>query len=279
MLRFLRIFLKPSVKKTPAAAPDQELYREEIADHPHLPEHIRIDANDFYERTGYQIKNEEYFLQAFVHRSYLQLTSSKDLRSNERLEFLGDSILNFIVAEYLYSRFPEAEEGDLTKVRSRLVSGRALAECAHRLHLADFIFMSPSANQSLHSGSDSILIDACEAVVAAMYLDGGLVAARAFVEEHILKRFPPALMAKDENYKSRLLEFVQARGSDIPRYLTVNEEGPDHNPVFTVEVQMNGKTLGMGIGRSKKVAEQMAASKALEYLVTHADEEKAKQTS
>lgn len=267
MFRFLRIFLKPASKRQVLSSPEQEIEQEDIVEHPMLPEFVRIDADDFYERTGYRISNEEYFIQAFVHRSYLQLCPSKELKSNERLEFLGDAILSFIVAEYLYSRFPEAEEGHLTKVRSRLVSGRALSDCAHRLHLDDFIFMSPSAHQSLRNGSDSILIDATEAIVAAIYLDGGMQAATEFVKEHILKNFSPALLIKDENYKSRLLELAQASGRGIPRYLTVNEEGPDHNPVFTVEVQINNKTLGMGIGRSKKAAEQMAASKALDQLL------------
>ncbi len=272
MFRFLRIFLKPSAKKHTPLQTDQEFYREDIAEHPMLSEHVSIDTDDFYERTGYQIQNVEIFREAFVHRSYLQLVPSKSLKSNERLEFLGDAILNSIVAEYLFSRFPEAEEGHLTKVRSRIVSGRALAECAHRLHLDDFIFMSPSAHQSLRSGSESILVDACEAVVAAIYLDGGLESVTKFVQEHILKNFSPAVLIKDENYKSRLLELAQSSGKVIPRYFTINEEGPDHHPVFTVEVQLNGKTLGMGIGRSKKSAEQMAASKALDYLMSHPDE-------
>lgn len=274
MFRFLRLFLKPPAKKTSPAQPEHDPYREDIVDHPMLPDIIRFDANDFYERIGYQIKNEDFFIQAFVHRSYLQLAPSKDLQSNERLEFLGDSILNFLVAEWLYQQFPEAEEGHLTKVRSRLVSGRALADCARRLHLADFVFMSPSANQSLRAGSDSILVDACEAVLAAIYLDGGLQAARVFIEEHILKHVSPAIMMQDENHKSRLLEYLQARGKGIPRYLTVNEEGPDHNPVFTVEVQVNSRTYGMGIGRSKKAAEQMAAAKALDNLLTESPEDK-----
>ncbi len=272
MFRLLRIFLRPARKTAAPPPPEHDSFPEEGVEHPMLPEVVSIDRNDFAERTGYEIIHEEFFLEAFIHRSYLQLCPAKNLHSNERLEFLGDSILNFIVGEYLFSRFPEAEEGHLTKVRSRLVSGRALADCSRRLHLDDFIHMSPSAHQSVRNGSESILVDAFEAVVAAIYLDGGMNAARAFVVEHLLKNYSPALLVKDENYKSRLLELAQAQGRGVPRYMTVNEEGPDHSPVFTVEVQLYGRTLGMGIGRSKKSAEQMAASKALEFLLTHPDD-------
>jgi ribonuclease-3 len=187
------------------------------------------------------------------------------------MEFLGDAVLSLIVSEYLYTSFADAEEGDLSKLRSRLVSRTALGECARRLQFEDFLLMSPSAHQSIRTGSDSILADAVEAFVAAIYLDGGYKASRTFVEDHILKQYSPDRLSEDRNYKSRLLEFSQGRGLGIPRYVTVDESGPDHSPVFTVEVQVGGIPVGVGTGGNKKTAEQAAAAHAIEYFASHTD--------
>ncbi len=225
-----------------------------------------FDSDEFTRRTGYPVRNKDYFLQSVIHRSYLQLCPPGQFQSNERMEFLGDSVLNQIVGEYLYHAFPDAEEGQLSKMRSRLVSRYALAECARRMQLVDFLLMSPSAHQSVADGSESILVDAVEAFVAAIYLDGGYNAARAFISRHLLEVFADTRMAHDDNYKSRLLEYSQGRGMGTPRYVTVDESGPDHNPVFTVEVQVGGIPVGEGKGGNKKSAEQNAASRALAYL-------------
>ncbi|MBE0642765.1 MAG: ribonuclease III [Bacteroidetes bacterium] len=214
------------------------------------------------------MRNREYFLQAVIHRSYLQLCPPGLFQSNERMEFLGDSVLNQVVGEYLYHAFPDAEEGQLSKMRSRLVSRFALAECARRLQLGDFLLMSPSAHQSITDGSASILVDAAEAFVAAIYLDGGYNAARSFITRHLLDVFAGTRMAHDDNYKSRLLEYSQGRGMGTPRYVTIDESGPDHNPVFTVEVQVGGIPVGEGTGGNKKAAEQNAAARALTYLLS-----------
>ena len=265
MFRFLRqlITLRSSPTSraiVPPADPEQE--EERIA----LSAFATFDADEFSFRTGYHVDNEEYFQQAVLHRSYLQLCPPGLFQSNERMEFLGDSVLNLIVAEYLYNAFPRAEEGELSKVRSRLVSRHALGECARRLQLEDFLLLSPSALQSISEGSQSILVDAMEAFVAAVYLDGGYKAARKFIMEHLLSNYTPARMRQDDNFKSRLLEFVQARGEGTPRYVTIDESGPDHNPLFTVEVQVGGGPIGMGKGGNKKAAEQMAAAHALTRL-------------
>ncbi|MBN1447477.1 MAG: ribonuclease III [Bacteroidetes bacterium] len=231
-----------------------------------LSAYATFDRSEFSRRTGYHIRNEDFFLQAVIHRSYLQLCPPGQLQSNERLEFLGDSVLNLIVAEYLYHDFPQAEEGQLSKIRSRLVSRAALGACARRLKLVDFLLLSPSAHQSIEDGSESILVDAMEAFVAAIYLDGGYAAARNFIGDHLLRALGSSLMSRDENYKSRLLEFTQGRGLGTPRYVTIHESGPDHNPLFTVEVQVGGIPVGTGTGGNKKTAEQNAASQAIEYL-------------
>jgi len=216
---------------------------------------------------GYTIRNHDLFLQALLHRSYLQRGHYAS-RSNERLEFLGDSILNLIVAEYLYRQFPNAEEGELTKIRARLVNRNALAAYGKSIRLSEFISMSPSAKQSVGKGHATITADTFEAVIAAIYLDGGFEAARSFVEHQVLAALKKGSVATDdENYKSMLLEYAQSRGLGVPRYAIVHEEGPDHDRTFTVDVMIGTERKGSGSGKNKKEAEQAAASKALEHLL------------
>lgn len=229
-----------------------------------------LSAQDFEElerRISYTIKHRAYFLQAVTHRSYLQFNQSSLLRSNERLEFLGDSILNLIVAEYLYREFQNLPEGDLTKLRSRLVSGAALVQHAMHIGLEHFLLLSTSADTALKRGSATLLADAYEALVAAIYLDGGMDAARDFVYRNIITHTRrDEMMLADTNYKSMLLEFVQAKKLPSPRYLLVSEEGPNHDRTFRVEVLVENTSHGGGSGRSKKEAEQNAARVALEKL-------------
>ena len=215
----------------------------------------------FQQLTGYSITNQGIFVLALLHRSFLQRPGERD-RSNERLEFLGDSVLNLVVAEYLYHGFPLAEEGELTKIRSRLVNRNA-----KEIHLMDFIFMSSSAAQSIGKGYDTIIADTYEAVIAAIYLDGGYGEAKKFVERQVLAAIKSGtVVTEDENYKSILLEYAQARGLGVPRYVISKEEGPDHDRTFTVDVFLNSVRLGSGTGKNKKEAEQAAASKAVEEI-------------
>jgi ribonuclease III len=212
---------------------------------------------------GCRIGDREIFVQALLHRSFPQ-RSGHASSSNERLEYLGDSVLNLIVGEYLYSRFPNAPEGDLTKMRSRLVNRKALAAYAKALQLSDFILMSPSAAQSVGKGYDTIIADTFEAIVAAVYLDRGFKAARKFVELQVLHAIAKGAVATaDENYKSKLLEYSQSHGLGVPRYLIVKEEGPDHDRTFTVDVLLRNERRGTGSGKNKKDAEQAAACQAL----------------
>jgi ribonuclease-3 len=183
------------------------------------------------------------------------------------LEFLGDAILNFVVAEHLFRTYPGMEEGELTKLRSRLVNRKILAQRAKDLHLSEFLLLSSSAAQSIDSGSESIIADAVESVIGALYLDGGLGAAQKFIYTTLLKNpevFNSAMA--DDNYKSTLLEYAQAHSVGIPRYSVIQEEGPEHDRRFTIEVFIGAQSYGKGFGRSKKEAEQAAASKALEYI-------------
>lgn len=231
----------------------------------------RLTASGFnfhrFESTiRFRPRRWELFLQALLHRSYLQM-AGKEWQSNERLEFLGDSILNAIVAEHLFATHPDEEEGVLTKLRARLVNRKTLAMRARDMRLMDFLLLSPSAAQSIDSGSESILADAFEAVLGAVYLDGGTDAARKFVFDMLLDH--PEAMATvqtDDNYKSALLEHAQGNSLGIPRYSVIREEGPEHDRRFTVEVVVGTVPLGTGTGRSKKDAEQAAASQALERI-------------
>lgn len=226
----------------------------------------KFDFARFERLIGYHPKNSSLFLESLLHRSYLQYLGPQ-VKSNERLEFLGDAILNSLVAEYLYRLYPSMEEGDLTKVRSRLVNRKALAQRAKELRLSDYMLLSSSALQSVDSGSDSILADALEAVIGAIYLDGGLSVAREFVLRVLLSNSGILTTAlTDDNYKSALLEYSQARSMGVPRYTIVREEGPDHDRRFTVEVFLGTESFGIGAGRSKKDAEQAAAAQALERI-------------
>ncbi len=228
-----------------------------------------FDFDRFARTIRYYPAKWKLFLQALLHRSYLQFADEK-WDSNERLEFFGDAILNFIVAEHLFHTYPEMEEGSLTKLRSRLVNRKILAQRAKDMQLSDFLLLSSSAAQSIGSGSDSILADAFEAIVGALYLDGGLSAARKFIHATLLSNpdvFNTALT--DDNYKSALLEYAQARSLGVPRYAVVREDGPEHDRRFTVEVLIGLQTAGVGSGRSKKDAEQAAAAQALDRIQSH----------
>ncbi|HVZ38342.1 MAG TPA: ribonuclease III [Candidatus Kapabacteria bacterium] len=221
------------------------------------------------EVVGYRIANVAYFEQALVHRSYLQVAEQDSVVSNERLEFLGDSILNMLIGEFLFHRYTDIQEGELTKLRSRLVNRKALTICARMVRLEEIVLLNSSAEQSLEQGNDSLLADAFEAIIAAIYLDtnGDLRLVKEFLARTLLT---PETCEKvlfiDENFKSILLEHMQAQGLGAPRYMVVKEEGPDHERVFTVQVLVGGEVRGEGRGRSKKEAEQHAAAEAVEKL-------------
>jgi ribonuclease-3 len=231
-----------------------------------IPPLVREHLREFERRIEYRVQETDHFVRALLHRSYLQNKHHAG-SSNERMEFLGDSILNLIVGEYLYHHYPQAEEGDLTKMRSRLVNRKALAAYAKAIGLADFILTSPSASSGLGKGQDTIAADTFEAVIAAIYMDGGFDAARRFVERRVLSALKTgAVVTADDNYKSMLLEYAQANALGIPRYTIVLEEGPDHDRTFTVEVSLSDGRRGRGKGKNKKEAEQAAAARALEHL-------------
>lgn len=213
---------------------------------------------------GLKINKIELFEQALVHRSYLQVLDVQECMSNERLEFLGDAVLGLIVGDYLFSLHTNVLEGELTKMRSWLVNKNSLALCSRNLGLDRFLFLSFSAQKSLDSGSDSILADALEAIIAAIYIDSGLEATKDFVINSLIPMMMNTRVMSDRNYKSILLEEVQAHGHDSPIYEVLEESGPDHDKEFTVGVYVSGELVGSGKGKSKKQAEQLAAKIAIE---------------
>ena len=173
----------------------------------------KIDFKRFESVLQCRIRTKSLFFQAVLHRSYLQFADTQEIQSNERLEFLGDSILNMVVAERLYMLYPDAEEGDLTIMRARLVNRKALVCYAKQIHLRDFLLLSDNACQTAEKGADTILADAYEAVIGAVYLDGGLNEAKRFVERQLTSALREgALQEADENYKSALLEYAQSKG-------------------------------------------------------------------
>lgn len=215
---------------------------------------------------GNSISNKNIYVEALIHRSFLEENEQYNF-SNERLEFLGDSVLNLIIGEYLFNKFPQEEEGFLTKVRAKLVNRNALSLVAENINLGDLLIISSNVPKSITHNSKSVLSDALEALIGAIYLDKGIDTCKNFVQTNIIE---PALKNGehliDENYKSQLLEYAQANKLAIPVYQIVSEEGPHHDKTFTAEVLIEGKVLGEGKGKSKKEAEQNAARVALKRI-------------
>lgn len=212
---------------------------------------------------GCSIKNKSFYIQALTHRSFLEQNNDSDI-SNERLEFLGDSVLSLSVAEYLYDEFPDRDEGFLTKVRAKLVNKMTLADAAEKIKLAKYVLLSNNVKNTFLPGAKTILSDALEALIGAIYLDNGLDAAKNFIEKVlIIPNTKEGVYLIDENFKSQLLEYAQANRLDNPAYIVVNEEGPQHNRTFTIKVLIGSQEYGIGKGKNKKSAEQAAAHSAL----------------
>jgi ribonuclease-3 len=210
-------------------------------------------------------KNEDLFNLALTHKSWVN-EHPKHRESNERAEFLGDAVLEYVVSKELYSRFPKKEEGYLTALRANLVNTVNLAEIAKNLSLGEKLYLSKGEEDSGGRNNPSILADTVEAVIGALFLDGGIDKAEDFIQKHLLAGLEKKLEKPLKDAKSRLQELVQAQGKPTPRYSVVSEEGPDHAKVFTIEVKVDGETLAVGKGKNKSEAAQEAASTALEKL-------------
>ncbi len=218
------------------------------------------------ERIGFQIHNEHFYIKALTHRSYLELYPELH-KSNERLEFLGDSVLNMIVGLYLFENYENEGEGFLTKARAALVNRNRLAKAAEDLNLGKYLLYNHKYLRDSEDGLQTILADALEAVIGAIFLDKGLEHSHKFVCKWIIEPYEDGeKFLIDTNYKGQLLEFAHAHKLDSPRYYLRNVEGPDHKKEFTIDVYIGDKYLSTGKGKSKKAAEQDSSQKALEFL-------------
>lgn len=210
--------------------------------------------------------NQELFTQAFTHRSYLN-EAKQEVQSNERLEFLGDSILSFVVSGYLYETFPQFNEGKLTNLRALLVNTKSLADIAKTLNLGQHLRLSKGEEESKGRQNQSLLADSYEAFLGALYLDQGIDVVRQFIHDSLLPKVTE-LIKKDafKDPKSMLQEYIQSKKQNSPLYKVLQEEGPPHAKTFTVGVYGGEKLLGQGQGKSKQEAEVSAAMEALEKL-------------
>jgi ribonuclease-3 len=222
---------------------------------------------DLEAAIGYRFKNISLLQNALAHSSYANERWHSSLMSNERLEFLGDSILGMLVADHLYRNFPDRPEGELTRMRADMVCERALAAVAGKIGLGEHLLLGKGEEAGGGRGRDSILADAVESVIAASYLDGGMEAAKQFVDRFVLVNVPHAKL-HNRDYKTTLQELVQQKKNQTISYVLVGESGPDHDKQFVVQLLINAKVAGVGTGSSKKRAEQDAARAALEAMKT-----------
>lgn len=221
-----------------------------------------MKLNVLEKSIGYEFNNIDLLKKALTHTSYAY---EHNQESNEKLEFLGDSILEFISSDYMYGRYQKLREGELTKVRAAVVCEQSLYKVAQSHNFGDFLYLGKSEVITGGNKRPTILSDSVEAVIAAIYLDGGLEPAKKFIIENLKDEIENATMhVGEKDYKTVLQEKLQKNGSVKIEYIITKESGPDHNKKFEAEVLLNGKVLATGIGKSKKEAEMQAAKKVLE---------------
>jgi ribonuclease-3 len=226
-----------------------------------------IDWNDCQSNLGISFRQEYLLEQAFTHLSYLNENPSFDRPSNERLEFLGDSVLNFVVTEKLYKEFPKLTEGELTEIRASLVCRETLAGLASSLKLGDWLLLGRGEEANGGRTKKSNLANTMEALIGALYLDQGLTKVRKFVLNQLNPELEKIKAGKAaQNYKALVQEFIQGQKKPTPIYRLVQANGPDHSKKFTAEILVEGQALGRGTGKSKKTAESQAAKVAWEKL-------------
>lgn len=213
------------------------------------------------------IRLPHYYIKALTHKSFPEQKAGYFKKSNERLEFLGDSVLGMVVAKHLFKKYPTASEGFLTKTRSQLVNKEALVIAAERLRLKEIVSYNERFVNGSSEGMNTIIADALEAVIGAIYIDQGLKMTEKIINKWILKpRFSDDTATIDNNFKGQLLELAHARKMGEPAYKVVNIEGPEHQKKFTVEVLIDGNEMGSGMGNNKKAAEQQASKDALQRI-------------
>lgn len=219
----------------------------------------------FEERIGYTFKDKMLLFEALTHSSYAN-ESRHQFKSNERLEFLGDSVLSIVVSEFLFEEYTDLPEGELSKTRATLVCEKSLANFAKDIDLSDYIILGKGEMQNGGNHRPSIVSDAFEAVIAAIYLDGGFEAAKKHIMRFLPTNLREAVVKAYDDYKTVLQEIIQKNPEETVEYKLVGESGPAHSKSFTVQVMLNSNVIGTGTASSKKHAEQLAAKEALELM-------------
>lgn len=218
-------------------------------------------------RLNYVFKDKNYLIRALTHSSYANENKKDRMKNNERLEFLGDSVLGLVISEYLYSNHINLEEGQLTKIRAKIVCESSLGEASRALDIGEFMYFGRGEELTGGRVRTSILSDAFEAVIAAMYLDGGIEVVRGFVLNHMKEIIDNASQGRlFTDFKTQLQEVIQVKKGNRIRYEIFKEEGPDHSKLFYTNVKLNDDVIGIGSGRSKKESEQEAAKEGLKWL-------------
>ena len=217
------------------------------------------------DKIGYTFKNREYLMEALTHSSFANERHNK-IKCNERMEFLGDAVLSIISADFLYHRFPDMPEGDLSKLRSSLVCTQSLSDFARQISLGDYLFLGKGESNTGGADRSSILENAFEALIAAVYLDGGMGPAKHHVMNFVLRELKHTDDEVFKDYKTALQEIIQRNPEESVNYVLTGTSGPDHDKSFKVEVRLNSNIIGIGIGKNKKQAEQMAAKEALRLM-------------
>lgn len=228
-------------------------------------EKSKTDLDAFEKKIGYTFKNKELLFEALSHSSFAN-ENKRQRHSNERLEFLGDSVLSIIVSRYLFDHFKHLPEGELTKIRASLVCEKALFEFSKKIDLGSFIMLGRGEENSGGRERPSIVSDAFEAVIAAVYLDGGMEAAKPYVLSFMPEDIDSKKGSTLNDYKTILQEIIQKNPEEKVEYVLKEQSGPDHDKAFVVQVCLNSNVIGEGRGHSKKQAEQMAAKEALELM-------------
>ncbi len=215
---------------------------------------------------GYTFKRKELLNEALTHSSYANEHKSKHIKYNERLEFLGDAVLSIVVSDYIFKNCPELPEGELTKLRASLVCEKSLFEFAKQINLGEYLILSKGEQHNGGAHRPSIVSDAFEALIAAIYIDGGMEPASKHILRFVIPAIKKSKKKKINDYKTTLQEIIQKNPGEQIEYVVVGESGPDHDKHFVVEVHLNSNVIGKGGGRSKKEAEQQAAREALELM-------------
>lgn len=223
-------------------------------------------APEIEKKLGYVFKDKQLLALAFIHRSFVNENRHTTTAHNERLEFLGDSILGLLIADYLYRYLPSTPEGELSHLRSRLVEASCCINYVEQLSVAPYLLLGRGEQMNQGRGRDSILADLFEALIGAIYLDGGMEAVRPFFFKNFSPTIHATLQKPNRNWKAELQDYSQKGYQQPPSYVITEESGPDHNKTFHISVTINGEVVGTGVGCSKKEAQQKAAEAALSHL-------------